>query len=136
MTRRTVSHMLAELETRRDLGPAVLEAAHTLRDQGWTYRDIGVAIYGPNIRNGSHQARTLLARHPERHPEHTTTDPARTIATYRLLTERADNTIRELYERGVPTHRIANAAGCTASGVRTRATKTLTRNPRLPLPAR
>lgn len=60
----------------------------------------------------------------------------RTITTYRLLTERADNTIRELYERGVPTHRIANAAGYTASGVRTRATKTLTRNPRLPLPAR
>ena len=136
MTRRTVSHLLAELEARRDLGPAVLESAHTLRDQGWTYRDIGAAIYGPNARTGSHQARTLLTRHPERHREHTTPDPVRTITTYRLLTERADGTMRELYERGVPTHRIAVAAGYTANGVRTRVAKTHTRNPQLILPTR
>lgn len=113
----TISHMLAELAARRDIAPAVLEAAHQLRDQGWTYNAIGSVLYGPMRRSRTTQTRNLLTRHPERHPDLTISDPVNTLTVYRLLTARVHDNIMDLREQGVAVKDIAAAAGCSTFAI-------------------
>ena len=116
-TTRTISHMLAELKTRRDMAPAVIEAAHQLRDQGWIYEEIGQALYGTNLRSPSSQGNAFLVRHSERRPDLTITDPVKTLTVYRLLTARVHDNIMGLSEQGVAVKDIAAAAGCSDNAV-------------------
>lgn len=116
-TTRTISHMLAELKARRDMAPAVIEAAHQLRDQGWIYEEIRQALYGTKPRNPSSQCNAFLARHSERRPDLTINDPVKTLTVYRLLTARAHDNIMDLREQGVAVKDIAAAAGCSTFAI-------------------
>lgn len=116
-TTHTISIMLAELEARRDMAPAVIEAAHRLRDQSWTYEEIGQALYGTHPSNPSSQCNAFLSRHSERRPDLTINDPVNTLTVYRLLTARVHDNITGLGEQGVAVKDIASAAGCTANAV-------------------
>lgn len=117
MTTRTVSIMLTELEVRRNLAPAVIEAVHRLRDQGCTYDEIGYLISGPDRRDPSSRILKLLTRYPDRHPGMVIEDPASTLTAYRLLSERAHSNIVGLHRRGVSMRRIAEAAGYSESAI-------------------
>lgn len=117
MTARPISIMLAELEARRDIAPTVVEAAHRLHDQGWTYNEIGSLLYGHTRRSRTTQTGNLLARHPERHPNLTIADPVNALTVYRLLTARVHDNITGLREQGVAVKDAAAAAGFSANAI-------------------